>query len=109
MLRRSGQALPCSWCAQPRGSDPWLQQSTPSPLYPDRRSVMAAHADIPQYRSTVQDALGRPIPDEGELKVWLDDDVEDRAAPEGWTHLVTAREVCFLLLTGRVVELSLDQ
>ena len=32
----------------------------------------------------------------------------DRAAPEGWIHLVTAREVCFLLLTGRVVELSLD-
>ena len=63
---------------------------------------------IDQYRSAVQDALGRPIPDEGELRVWLDDDTEDRAAPEGWIHLVTAREVCFLLPTGRVVELSLD-
>jgi hypothetical protein len=64
--------------------------------------------DIPQYRSAVYDALGRVIPDDGELRVWLDDDLEDRAAPEGWLHLITAREVCFLLLTGRIVELSLD-
>ena len=63
---------------------------------------------IDQYRSAVQDALGRPIPDEGELRVWLDDDTVDRTAPDGWIHLVTAREVCFLLPTGRVVELSLD-
>jgi hypothetical protein len=48
------------------------------------------------------------IPDEGELRVWLDDDLDDRQAPEGWLQLITAREVCFLLLTGRVVELSLD-
>src|SRR5207248_4177061 len=33
---------------------------------------------------------------------------EDRRAPEGWVHLISAREVCFLLLTGRVVALSLD-
>lgn len=48
------------------------------------------------------------IPDEGELRVWLDDDLEDREAPEGWIHLISARETCFLLLTRRVVELSLD-
>ena len=40
--------------------------------------------------------------------MWLDDDVVDRRAPAGWVHFVTAREVCFLLLSGRVVELSLD-
>jgi len=66
------------------------------------------HEPIPQYRSAVSDALGRVIPDEGDLRVWLDDDLVDRTAPERWVHLVTAREVCFLLLTGRVVELSLD-
>ena len=64
--------------------------------------------EIAQYRSAVTDALGRVIPDEGELRVWLDDDLVDRAAPEGWIHLISAREVAFLLLTGRVVELSLD-
>ena len=64
--------------------------------------------EIPQYRSAISDALGRMLPDEGDLRVWLDDDLADREAPEGWVHLVTAREVCFLLLTGRVVELSLD-
>lgn len=61
-----------------------------------------------QYRSTIQDALGRVIPDNGSLRVWLDDDTVDRAAPEGWIHLISAREVCFLLPSGRVSELSLD-
>jgi hypothetical protein len=63
---------------------------------------------VAAYRSAVLDALGRPIPDDDDLRVWLDDDLIDRAAPEGWVHLITAREVCFALLTGRVVELSLD-
>ena len=40
--------------------------------------------------------------------MWLDDQLDDRQAPEGWIHLISAREVCFLLLTGRVIELSLD-
>ncbi len=44
----------------------------------------------------------------GELRVWLDDDLEDRAAPEGWIHVTTAREAISLLDTERVVELSLD-
>ena len=43
-----------------------------------------------------------------EIRVWLDDDLEDRAAPEGWIHVTTAREVTELLATGSVVELSLD-
>lgn len=60
------------------------------------------------YRAAIKDFLGRPIPPEGELRVWLDDDPVDREAPEGWIHVRSAREACFLLLTGRVVELSLD-
>ena len=48
-------------------------------------------------------------PDGEELRVWLDDDLVDRAAPEGWVQVTTAREAIELLLTGRVVELSLDQ
>ena len=47
-------------------------------------------------------------PDGGELRVWLDDDLVDRTAPEGWMQVTTAREAIELLLTGRVVELSLD-
>jgi gamma-glutamylcyclotransferase (GGCT)/AIG2-like uncharacterized protein YtfP len=49
----------------------------------------------------------RPAPGE-ELRVWLDDDLEDRAAPEGWIHVTTAREAIGMLDTERVVELSLD-
>ena len=29
----------------------------------------------------------------GELRVWLDDDFEDRAAPQGWVHVDTVAEV----------------
>ena len=47
-------------------------------------------------------------PDGEELRVWLDDDLVDRTAPEGWMQVTTAREAIELLLTGRVVELSLD-
>ena len=43
-----------------------------------------------------------------ELRVWLDDDLEDRAAPEGWVHVTKASEAEEHLLTGAVVELSLD-
>jgi len=64
--------------------------------------------DLVNYRSAIKDFLGRPIPPEGELRVWLDDDPVDREAPEGWVHVRSAREACFLLLSGRVVELSLD-
>ncbi len=60
------------------------------------------------YRSAIKDFLGRPIPPQGELRIWLDDDPVDREAPAGWTHVRSVREACFALLTGRVVELSLD-
>ncbi len=63
---------------------------------------------IEDYRNPLKDALGRAIPLEGDLRVWLDDELVKREAPEGWIHLRTAREVCLILLTGRVVELSLD-
>ena len=64
--------------------------------------------EVENYRSALTDALGNAIPLEGDLRVWLDDDLVDRRAPEGWVHLRTAREVCLMLLGGRVVEISLD-
>jgi hypothetical protein len=54
------------------------------------------------------DALGQRFNSDDKLRVWLDDDLVDRRAPDGWVHLRTAREVCLLLLTGNVCELSLD-
>lgn len=48
-----------------------------------------------------------PLPDD-ELRVWLDDLLDDRAAPDGWVHVTTAPAAIALLETGRVVELSLD-
>ena len=42
------------------------------------------------------------------LRVWLDDDLINRRAPEGWVQVTTVAEVTKLLETGRVVELSLD-
>ncbi len=47
-------------------------------------------------------------PDAEELRIWLDDDLVDRRAPEGWTQVTTAWDAIELLKTGRVVELSLD-
>ncbi len=64
--------------------------------------------DIANYRTAFRDAEGRPFPREGEIRVFLDDDIEDRLAPEGWVHLRTVREVCMLILQQRVIELSLD-
>ena len=43
-----------------------------------------------------------------EIRLWLDDDLVDRAAPPGWTHITTVKAATDLLDTGRVVELSLD-
>jgi hypothetical protein len=45
---------------------------------------------------------------ENELRVWLDDDLMYRAAPDGWVHVQTAWEAIKLLDSGHVVELSLD-
>jgi hypothetical protein len=44
----------------------------------------------------------------GELRVWLDDLLDDRAAPPGWIHVTTARAAIALIDRGQVVELSLD-
>jgi hypothetical protein len=43
-----------------------------------------------------------------QIRLWVDDDLVDRAAPPGWTQVTTVREATDLLTTGRVVELSLD-
>lgn len=51
--------------------------------------------------------IGMPIP-EGELRVWLDDLLDDRAAPDGWVHVTTAHAAIALINGGAVVELSLD-
>ena len=75
----------------------------------DGLELEGAGGDRPTHASaSLTDALGRPILAEGPLRVWLDDDLEDRKAPEGYIHLRTAREVCFLLESGRVEALSLD-
>ena len=42
------------------------------------------------------------------VRVWLDDDPVDRAAPAGWTHVFTASEAIALLDRGDVKALSLD-
>jgi hypothetical protein len=42
------------------------------------------------------------------LRVWLDDDLRYRAAPEGWVHVTTAARAIEVLQTGRVIQLSLD-
>ena len=46
--------------------------------------------------------------DSHEIRLWLDDDLVDRAAPEGWVHVTTAPEAVEMLVAARVVELSLD-
>jgi len=51
--------------------------------------------------------IGMAIPD-GELRVWLDDLLEDRAAPPGWVHVTTAPAAIALIDAGPVIELSLD-
>ena len=42
------------------------------------------------------------------IRLWLDDDLVDRAAPEGWIHVQTAQAAIDLLRTHTVLELSLD-
>lgn len=53
-------------------------------------------------------APGKLSTGENEIRLWLDDDLVDRAAPTGWTHVTTAQEAIDLLDTGKVVEASLD-
>jgi hypothetical protein len=42
------------------------------------------------------------------IRLWLDDDLIDRAAPTGWVQTTTSRQANVLIETGRVIELSLD-
>ena len=56
----------------------------------------------------LRDVFGKKIDFSEECRVWLDDDLVDRSAPEGWLHLRSVREVAMLLLLGNVVQLSLD-
>jgi hypothetical protein len=51
--------------------------------------------------------IGSDVPN-GDVRVWLDDLLDDRAAPEGWIQVTTADAAIALLETGRVIELSLD-
>lgn len=41
-------------------------------------------------------------------KLWLDDDLVHRVAPEGWTHVTTVEDAIQVLETGFVTHLSLD-
>jgi len=53
-------------------------------------------------------ATRKPSTDEDEIRLWLDDDLVDRAAPPHWEHVTTAQAAIDVLETGRVVEMSLD-
>lgn len=44
----------------------------------------------------------------GPIRLWLDDDLVDRKAPEGWVQSVTAWDAIAWLDTGNVIALSLD-
>jgi hypothetical protein len=61
-----------------------------------------------QPLTEIHDALDRPLNLKESFKVWLDDDLDDREAPEGWNHFTGLREVCLLLRNGQVKEVSLD-
>ena len=52
-------------------------------------------------------ALALGVSDCGPIRLWLDDDLVDRAPTAGWVQVTTAWEANALLGSGRVVELSL--
>src|SRR5262249_24467714 len=56
------------------------------------------------------DLLGvsTPMSPTDQIRVWLDDDLVDRQAPDGWTQGTTGWDAIELLKAGTVVELSLD-
>jgi hypothetical protein len=108
----------------PSGRRGWLrvggeQRSEVQPVTPGWARALRKNAlkkkhteetmtEIANYRTAFRDAEGRPFPREGEIRVFLDDNIVDRLAPEGWIHARTVREVCMLILQERVIELSLD-
>lgn len=58
--------------------------------------------------ATVVTELKRLTAEREAIRLWLDDDLVDRAAPQDWVHVTTAWEAIELLETRTVVELSLD-
>jgi hypothetical protein len=73
-----------------------------------RRSVLVAsrwlmRQDAPMNHWTVETEVPA-----GALRVWLDDLIDDRAAPPGWVHVTTAPAAIGLIDRGGVIELSLD-
>lgn len=52
--------------------------------------------------------VGIPSSEKAGVKIWMDDDLVDRKAPEGWIHVTTAFEAIDYLKKGDVIELSLD-
>jgi hypothetical protein len=84
-------AFACRFCRTPLEEVAWEAS---------RASEEPDESDMPQLTLTQH-----PL---GELRVWLNEDLEDRAAPEGWIHVTIAWDAIDLLRTGRVVELSLD-
>lgn len=64
-------------------------------------------------RAATEGWIHLPVPGslqalDGDIRVWVDDDLIDRRAPSGWVQVTTAAHANRLLDTGRVVELSLD-
>ena len=58
--------------------------------------IKSTYGSVPDYDQE---------PDEGKIKVWLDD---ERPAPPGWTHVITPGDAITLLKKGNVEEISLD-
>jgi hypothetical protein len=51
---------------------------------------------------------GKEREEAGPIRLWVDDDIVDRKAPEGWVQATTAWDAIAWLATGNVVALSLD-
>lgn len=75
---------------------------------PGRVRSFRRDADQGDEGSTMNNQTEPAIEAEDSLRVWLDDDLVDRAAPDGWIHVTTAWEAIRLLDSGKVIELSLD-
>lgn len=54
------------------------------------------------------DADGKPIPDEGPLRVFLGQDTDYRQADANWVRVLTVHDVYQEMLGARVIEISVD-
>jgi len=68
----------------------------------------SAHADELDRLVGEVAALAVGVSARGPIRLWLDDDLVDRAPGPGWLQVTTAWEANALLGSGRVVALSLD-